>query len=410
MTTIVSDAAALAPDLVELRRDLHRHPEVGLRLPRTQERVLGELAGLPLEISTGTALSSIVAVLRGSHPGRTVLVRADMDALPLSERSGVDYAASGNLMHACGHDLHTAMLVGAARLLAARRDVFAGDVVLMFQPGEEAGDGARHMIEEGVLTAGGARVDAAYALHVTSSALPAGYFAGRSGVLFSSSSGLAVTVRGCGGHGGRPHEAQDPIVVAAEIVTALQTMVTRTSDPLDPVVVTVGRFSAGEAANAIPDEATFEGSLRCFSEEARKRTFAAIPRLVHGIAGAHGLDAVVELTEGYPVTRCDPAHTELAAEVVRTTFGDDRWVDLPAPLTASEDFSRVLEQVPGAMLILGAAPADGDPMAAPANHAADAVFDDAVLPDGAAALAAVALAALDTAGPPPAEVNRRPAP
>src|SRR5690348_7187792 len=228
-----NDARELAPGMIEMRHDLHRHPEIGLDLPRTQQSVLTALEGLPLEIAVGTGCTSVTAVLRGTGangaggPAPAVLLRGDMDALPVQENTGLEFTSRiDGAMHACGHDLHTAMLVGAARLLSAHRDQLAGDVVFMFQPGEEGYDGARHMVEEGVLDATGARVEAALALHVTSSFLPAGVFATRRGPIMSAADVLRVTVRGAGGHGSAPHRAKDPIPAACEMVTALQTLVT----------------------------------------------------------------------------------------------------------------------------------------------------------------------------------------
>ncbi|MBV9097505.1 MAG: amidohydrolase, partial [Frankiaceae bacterium] len=286
--TVIDDARALQDDLVQLRRTLHRRPEIGLDLPITQETVLAALDGLPLEISTGTTSTSITGVLRGqAGSGRAVLLRGDMDALPVHENTGLDYAADGETMHACGHDLHTAMLVGAARLLSAHRDKIAGDVVFMFQPGEEGYDGARHMVEEGVLDASGARVDAALALHVTASFLPPGVFATRRGPVMSAADVLRVTVRGAGGHGSAPHRAKDPIPAACEMVTALQTLVTRRFDVFDPVVITIGAFHAGTAHNVIPDEAMFEATVRSFSVESHAKVLAETVRVCEGIAAAH---------------------------------------------------------------------------------------------------------------------------
>src|SRR3954466_11716237 len=235
------DAREMQDELVELRHALHRRPEVGLQLPQTQETVLQALDGLGLEVSTGTELSSVTAVLRGGRPGPAVLLRGDMDALPVQEENGLDFRSEiDGVMHACGHDLHTAMLVGAARLLAAHRDALAGDVVFMFQPGEEGWNGAGTMIAEGVLDAAGRRADHAYALHVFSNLLPAGVVASRPGVVLSASHAPDVTGRGAGGPGSNPHTARDPIVAAAEMITSLQTMVTRSFDIFDPVVITVG--------------------------------------------------------------------------------------------------------------------------------------------------------------------------
>ncbi|GAA4495949.1 M20 family metallopeptidase [Actinoallomurus oryzae] len=389
-------AGDLHDDLVRLRRDLHREPELGLDLPRTQEKVLAALEGLPLEITTGTALSSVTAVLRGSSPGPVVLLRGDMDALPLTERSGVPYASQiPGRMHACGHDLHTAMLVGAARLLAERS--FTGSVVFMFQPGEEGNGGAKIMIEEGLLDAAGARPVAAYGLHVTSSIMPAGTFVTRRGTLMAAADQMRVTVRGAGGHGSQPHLAKDPIPAASEIVTALQTFATRRFDAFDPVVITVGSINAGTAPNIIPDEAQLGLTIRSFSPAARARVTEGVRELIGGIAAAHGLTAELDHEMGYPVTVNDAAEAEFAAGAVADLYGPERFVWVPNPMTTAEDFSYVLEEVPGAFVFLGACPPDRDPSTAPFNHATTAVFDDAVLPDGSALLAELALRRLATA-------------
>ncbi|WP_433175170.1 M20 metallopeptidase family protein [Actinoallomurus sp. CA-150999] len=388
--TSVRATAELQDDLVRLRRDLHSEPELGLELPRTQEKVLAALDGLPLEIGLGRSLSSVTAVLRGSSTGPAVLLRADMDALPVAERSGVDFASRiGERMHACGHDLHTAMLVGAARLLAESE--FAGSVVFMFQPGEEGLAGARHMIAEGVLDAAGTRAVAAYGLHVTSSVLPGGWFMTRRGPLMAAADEVHVTVRGAGGHGSQPHLAKDPIPAACEMVTALQTFTTRRFDAFDPVVITVGSFHAGSKANIIPDEARFDLTIRSFSREAHARVLEGTTTLLRGIASAHGLDVDVHHDMGYPVTVNDAAEAEFAAATIGDLYGPERLVWGPNPLTAAEDFSFVLNEVPGAFVFLGACPPDRDPATAPFNHAADAVFDDGVLGDGAALLAELAL-------------------
>ncbi|WP_345465214.1 M20 family metallopeptidase [Actinoallomurus oryzae] len=396
MSSLRAAAGDLHDDLVRLRRDLHREPELGLDLPRTQEKVLAALEGLPLEITTGTALSSVTAVLRGSSPGPVVLLRGDMDALPLTERSGVPYASQiPGRMHACGHDLHTAMLVGAARLLAERS--FTGSVVFMFQPGEEGNGGAKIMIEEGLLDAAGARPVAAYGLHVTSSIMPAGTFVTRRGTLMAAADQMRVTVRGAGGHGSQPHLAKDPIPAASEIVTALQTFATRRFDAFDPVVITVGSINAGTAPNIIPDEAQLGLTIRSFSPAARARVTEGVRELIGGIAAAHGLTAELDHEMGYPVTVNDAAEAEFAAGAVADLYGPERFVWVPNPMTTAEDFSYVLEEVPGAFVFLGACPPDRDPSTAPFNHATTAVFDDAVLPDGSALLAELALRRLATA-------------
>jgi amidohydrolase len=395
---LLAEAKAIAPSLVALRRGLHRAPEVGLHLPLTQERVLTALRaverdhGVDLEISTGTALSSVVAVLRGARPGPAVLLRADMDALPVTEDSGEEFTSEHpGVMHACGHDLHMAGLVGAVRLLVARRQQIAGSVVFMFQPGEEGDHGARLMIEEGVLDAAGERVVAAYGLHVMSAVLPAGLVATRAGTMLAAADQLFVTVRGRGGHGSMPHLAADPVTVAAEIVIALQTAVTRQFDALDPVVVSVGRIVAGTADNVIPETAEIAATVRTFSEETHALVEERLVRVAVHIAAAHGLTAEVDYVRGYPTTVNTPAEVDRAARVTERLLGPRGFMTAPRPISGSEDFSYVLQQVPGTYLGLGATPRGTDPATAAYNHSAQARFDESVLPVGAAVLAGLAL-------------------
>src|SRR5579859_6966082 len=289
---IRDEAAAIAGDIAELRHAIHAEPEIGLDLPKTQAKVLDALAGLPLEISTGQALSSVTAVLRGGRPGPVVLLRGDMDALPVTEETGLPFASAvDGTMHACGHDLHTAMLAGAARLLSARQAELPGTVIFMFQPGEEGYAGARQMLDEGVLDAAGERPVAAYGLHVSANKLLTGMFSTRPGPMLAAADQITVTVHGRGGHASQPHRAADPIPAACEIVIALQTLVTRAFDIFDPVVITVGSFHAGTADNIIPDEATFLATARSFSHESRDALLTLVPRLVQDIAAAHGLTA-----------------------------------------------------------------------------------------------------------------------
>jgi amidohydrolase len=401
-----SDVAELEADVVELRHRLHRRPEIGLELPETQRAVLDALEGLPLEISTGSSCSSVTAVLRGTGtvrpagpggdtaPRATVLLRGDMDALPVQEVTGAEFASTiDGAMHACGHDLHTAMLVGAARLLSAHRDALAGDVVFMFQPGEEGWDGAGHMLAEGLLDVSGSRVQRAFGMHVIAGNLPGGQFTTRPGTLMAASDGLRVTVRGAGGHGSAPHRAKDPVSVAAEIITALQAMVTRQFDVFDPVVVTVGTFHAGTRRNIIPEEAVFEATVRSFSRASRERVALASVRLCEAIAAAHGLEAEARYNTEYPVTVNDAAQAAFATGVVADVFGEDRFTPMPNPEAGAEDFSRVLEEVPGCYLFLGACP-DDDYDAAADNHSPHAVFDDAVMTDGCLLHANLAIRAL----------------
>ncbi len=385
-------------DLISLRRDLHRHPEIGMHLPRTQQRILTALEGLPLEITLGDNLSSVVAVLRGGRPGPSVLLRGDMDALPVQELTDLDYTSEvAGAMHACGHDLHVAGLVGAARLLAGVRETLPGSVIFMFQPGEEGPGGAEPMIDEGLLDAAGEPPIAAYTLHVLSAQDRNGLITTRRGAFMAASDQLRVVVRGAGGHGSAPHRAKDPIPVACEMVLALETHVTRAFDIFDPVVVTVGTFHAGTVDNVIPASAMFDATVRSFSHDARAQLSTSLPQVIQGVAAAHGLDVDVLYEWGYPVTVNDNDEALFAAGVVASVFGDDRFEWLDNPGAGSEDFAYVLEKVPGAYLNLGACPVGHDPATAPNNHSPYAQFDDAVVPDGAVLLASLAQTRLELA-------------
>ena len=397
---LLDDATAMSDDLVRLRQELHAHPEVGLDIPWTQERVLRELDDLGLEISTGTGTTSVTAVLRGgardaANP-RTVLLRGDMDALPVAEETGLDFASTNGAMHACGHDLHTVGLIGGARLLAQHRDHLRGDVVLMFQPGEEGWDGAGVMIEEGILDAAGRRADAAYGMHVFSSMYPHAQFTSRAGTMMSASHHLEVVVRGQGGHGSAPHRAKDPIAATAEMITTLQTMVTRRFDIFDPVVLTVGIIEGGTRRNIIPDTARFEATVRRFSEASATRLHEGITDTLQGVARAHGVDVEIGYHDEYPLTINTAAEVDFGAGVVREVLGEERYEEMPDPISGSEDFSRVLDAVPGAFIAIGAVPPGLDPDDAPMNHSPRADFDPAVLPDLAAVYAALAVRKLES--------------
>jgi hippurate hydrolase len=393
------DARSMSDDLAELRKALHRAPEVGLELPRTQEKVLEELDGLGLEVTTGSATTSVTAVLRGGARDdadpRTVLLRADMDALPVVEETGLDFASTNGAMHACGHDLHTASLIGGARLLAQHRDRLRGDVVLMFQPGEEGWDGAGVMLQEGILDAAGRRVDAAYGTHVFSNTFPAYQFASRPGPLMAASHGLFVTVRGRGGHGSAPHRTRDPIAATAEMITALQTMVTRRFDVFDPVVLTVGIIEGGTRRNIIPDTARFEATVRRFSEASAVKLREGILDTLRGVAQAHGVEVDIEYNDEYPLTVNTAAEVDFSAGVVREVLGEDRFEEMTVPISGSEDFSRVIDAVPGAFIGIGAVLPGLDHETAATNHSPRADFDPAVLPDAAAVYAELAVRKLE---------------
>jgi len=390
-------------EVVAMRHELHRWPELGLHTPHTREAVLTALDGLPLDITLHHTTSGVAALLTGDRPGPTVLLRGDMDALPLHEDTGEECSSRAEgVMHACGHDGHTAMLAGAARLLAGMRDRLAGRVLFMFQPGEENGAaGARHMLDEGVLDLPPHAVDgsaspvtAAYAIHLTPNA-PTGMAITRPGPLMASSDRLTITVTGRGGHASQPHSALDPVPVACEIVQALQTMVTRRIDVFDPGIVTVGRIAAGTTTNVIPEVAHIEGTMRAVSAATRRRLHDGVRRVAEGIAAAHGALAEVTLGEGYPVTVNDAGSAATAMSVAGELLGASSVFRLPTPTMGAEDFSFVIERVPGAMVFLGCTPHDRDFTTAASNHSNRVVHDDAALPVGVALHAALALHHLD---------------
>ena len=391
--------AAQIEELIQLRHELHRTPEIGLRLPHTQERMLREFRFLGLEITQAREVSGFAAVLRGglrdesgSRPP-VVLLRADMDALPIAEETGLDWASDNGAMHGCGHDVHMAGIVGAARALVAVREHLLGDVVFLLQPGEEGWDGAQHLIDEGLLEAAGRLPDHAYGLHVWSALYPTGRITARPGPLMASSDTFSVTVRGRGGHGSAPHLAMDPVPIAAEIVTQSHVMVTREFDVFDPVVLTCGSITAGQTANVIPEEATAAFTLRAFSAASRERLMRGLERLCRGICAAHGTSCEIDAASLYPVTVNDPDETAYVQRLVEEHM-PGRWSELEHPVGGAEDFSKILERVPGAFVFVSAVPDGVDPTAAAYNHSSHAVYDDRVVPDCSRLLAHLSLGRL----------------
>lgn len=383
---------ALLPDAVALRRAIHEDPELGLHLPRTTEKVLKALEGLPLEIRQGPSTTGVLAILRGSANGRTVLLRGDMDALPLHEDTGLEFASrTEGAMHACGHDTHVAMLAGAAKALCDRRDRLAGTVMFMFQPGEEGWHGARHMLDDGLIDP---LPDAAFALHISPN-MPTGVFASREGPLLASSDKLRITVRGAGGHASMPHDALDPIPVACEIVTALQTFITRRISVFDPAVITIATIEAGTTDNIIPETAKLRGTLRTLSEHSRGKAHDGIRQIATHIAAAHGASAEVEIEHGFPVTVCDGRAVDLAERTAKALYGDHAWITMPNPMMGAEDFSYVLNKVPGLMAFIGGAPVEAaDFRSCCALHSNRMIIEEAVMARGIAMHCAFAEAVL----------------
>lgn len=391
---LLTEARGLLDDLVGIRRRLHRNPELGLDLPVTQQAIVEQLERLGLDPTKGRGLSSVTAVLGEGRPGRTVVLRADMDALPLTEETGLDFSSEvAGTMHACGHDTHVTMLLGAARLLverlAADPAALPGPVVLMFQPGEEGRFGARLMLEEGLLDGLDPASTRGFAIHI-STQYPTGEIDMRPGAMLASADNFSITVRGRGGHASAPHFAQDPIVVAAEIVTALQTSVTREVNVFDPAVVTVAHLTAGTTTNVIPETAQLEGTYRTVSDARREAVMALIRRVADGVAAAHGVSVDVAFDRLYPVTVNHAEVSERVREIAVDLVGEADVVTMAAPIMGAEDWSYVLQRIPGAMAFLGARPHDADD-SYPNNHSNLVVFEEDAMAVGAALYAKVAL-------------------
>ena len=387
LVEVLDEAKSVVDDAIELRRRIHRHPELGLALPRTQAAILEALDGLPLDVKTGQRTTSVVARLTGGRPGPTLLLRGDMDALPLKEDTGLPFASEVEAtMHACGHDAHVAMLVAAARVLARRRQTLPGSIVFMFQPGEEGYHGARVMLEEGLLD-GAAPPTGAFALHVTHRQA-AGVVATRPGPTMASGDTIHIVVRGKGGHASAPHDCIDPIPIACEMVQAFQTLVTRRVNAFDPAVLTVAKIEAGTTRNVIPETATLLGTVRTVSETTRERVLDGVRRVAEGVAAAHGADVAVELIRGYPVTVNDADFARFVLETARELLGEERVHEMRHPVMGSEDFSYVLQRVPGAMANLGTRPDTGPVFP---NHSNRMLVNESALVNGIAMHAAVAL-------------------
>ncbi|MEO7787576.1 MAG: M20 family metallopeptidase [Sphingomicrobium sp.] len=396
-TDWTSAAAAEQPATIALRRAIHADPELGLDCHRTTDKLKAALAGLPLTIRDSASTSGFVARLDGAKAGRTVLLRGDMDALPVHEETGLDFASTApGHMHACGHDTHSAMLAGAARILCSRRDEIAGTILFMFQPGEEGMAGARHMIEEGLLD--DPTPEAAFAMHIFPN-VPGGMVGCREGALLAATDLITATIRGKGGHAAMPHDARDPIPVACEIVLALQAYIARRTTFTDPAILSITQFNAGSAHNIIPDAVELVGTLRTLSEKTRIEARAAFARIVTKVAEAHDCTAEANAEPGYPATINDPRAVALVRACTSELFGENAYLRIPAPIMGGEDFAFVLEKLPGAMAILGVAPPDGDPFARPPIHNSKMLVDESALARGVALHCAFATRFLEQGWP-----------
>ncbi|MBI3966829.1 MAG: amidohydrolase [Chloroflexi bacterium] len=342
---------ATAEQVVLDRQYLHQHPELGFQEYETAKFIAERLRALDIEVQTGIAETGVVGLIRGARPGKTVLLRADIDALPIDEENDVPYRSTiSGVMHACGHDGHTAILLNAARELAERRYMLAGNVKLMFQPCEEAPPGgAIRMIEQGILAE--PKVDAAFGLHLIQN-MPVGTVSARSGPIMASADFFTIEITGTGGHAAYPHLCVDTALVGAQTLVALHALVAREVDPIAPAVVTVGMIKAGSAPNIIPDTAQLRGTFRSFDEAIRTRLARRIEEVAHGIAATMRAEATCQIHWGYPPVVNDPALAALVADAAREVVGDERLIERD-PAMGGDDFAYVLQQVPGCYFNVG---------------------------------------------------------
>ena len=375
----------LVDDVVLVRRDLHIHPELGFEERRTASIVAARLRHLGYEVHEGIGGTGVVGVLRGSHAGRTIMLRADMDALPIVEEGEHPYRSQfDGVMHACGHDGHVAILVVAAALIADRRDELAGTVCLVFQPAEEGRGGAAAMIRDGLFERFG--IERAYGLHL-SSKYPAGTIGFCEGPMYASSDSIEIDVLGIGGHGSAPHDAVDPIYTSANFITSLQQIVSRQVDPLEPAVVTIGAIHGGTIHNVIPRTCRMLGTVRAFSEEVRAAMPERIERVLRACCDASGAQYAFEYFDRYPVTANDPDQTRYLRALASATFDGGRVIEV-SKLMGAEDFSFFAQRVPACFYTLGCR---GGPSSSHPHHSSLFDIDESALPAGVAMMTAIAL-------------------
>ncbi|MCI4349775.1 MAG: M20 family metallopeptidase [Thermoplasmata archaeon] len=381
-------ARDVLPEMEGWRRAFHREPELSNEETRTQARILATLRELGIQSRTFRGSTAVVGYLGADRGGAAVALRADMDGLPVTETTGLPFRSRyPGRMHACGHDVHMASLLGAAKLLKARERELRGPIVLVFQPAEEDGveGGARPLLERGIFR--DPRVDFVVGQHVAPQ-IPLGSVGWRSGPMMASADEFLLTVRGTGSHAAFPHGGADAIVVASEIVLGLQTLVSRARDPLDPVVISVGSVHGGTRHNILPETVTVHGTVRTLSATTRRKMERLLRHRVQHLAESHGARVEIDYRRGYPVTSNPPGATGRIVEILRKELGPGRVIELERPVMGAEDFSRYLEKVPGTFLFLGV----GEPgRPSPSPHSGSFAPKDRVLVTGAATLASAAV-------------------
>jgi amidohydrolase len=375
----------IVDEVVATRRDLHVHPELGFEEHRTSALVAERLGELGFEVHTGIGQTGVVGVLRGMRPGKTVMLRADMDALPIDEENDVPYRSGTPVhMHACGHDGHVAMLLGAARVVATRRDEVAGTVCFLFQPAEEGKGGAKAMVADGVLERFG--IERAYGLHLASSH-PVGQVGLRAGPFYASSDSIEITIEGKGGHGAAPHLSIDPVYVASQFVVAVQQVVSRQVDPIEPAVVTIGAINGGTTHNVIPSRVRLLGTVRAFDADVRARMSERIERVLRGVCESSGATYDFTYLWRYPVTSNDAEQTRYTRALAERVVGTERVAEVPK-LMGAEDFSFFAERVPACFFTIGS---NGGPNSAFPHHHARFDIDETALETGVRMMIALAL-------------------
>jgi amidohydrolase len=384
-TLTIDVPAEVAAEVVATRRDLHEHPELGFEEHRTSAMVADRLRELGFEVHTGIGVTGVVGVLHGARPGKTIMLRADMDGLPIDEENEVPYRSRTPAhMHACGHDGHVAMLLGAARIVMGRRDEVSGKVCFLFQPAEEGKGGAKAMVEDGVLER--FAIERAYGLHLAS-AHPAGQVGFHEGAFYASSDSIEITVEGKGGHGAAPHLSVDPVYVAAQFVVAVQQVVSRNIDPIEPAVVTIGAIHGGTTHNVIPSRVTLMGTVRAFDADVRAKMAERIERVLRGICESSGATYAFEYLWRYPVTSNDVEQTRYARALAQRVAGDEHVADVPK-LMGAEDFSFFAERVPACFFTIGS---NGGPDSSWPHHHARFDIDESALQTGVRMMTALAL-------------------
>jgi len=392
MQNLLTEAEELFPYTRGLRRDFHMHPELGFQEVRTASIVARELTALGLEVSTGIAETGVIAMIEGEKPGPTVMLRFDMDALPVTEQTGAEYASQNpGVMHACGHDGHTAVGLTVARILHARREALAGTVKLVFQPGEEGLNGAERMVAEGALL--NPRPDMALGLHVWNER-PVGWLGVSPGAVMASSEIFKIRLTGKGGHGALPQQTVDPVLAAAQVVSALQSIIARNVSPLDSAVVSVTQILSGETFNVIPSEARMQGTIRTFDPEVRRTVLERFTQIVEGVSAAMGCQSEIELTALTPAVINDPAVTERVQAASTRLFPELKQVR-DFRTMGSEDMAFFLNEVPGCFFFVGSANEEAG-LNFPHHHPRFDI-DERALPQAVALMANAALELLGCA-------------